>query len=238
MNNKQAQAIIHKTRDDYNRIAAHFSDTRYDNWTEIKWAMDYAKPGQNILDWGCGNGRLINLLRDKKIKYFGLDQSSKLLKHGKNRFSKEIKAGWVKFFLTDKRNKKFPVGFFDLVFMVASFHHLPDAKTRLELLKKVYSEMKIGGRLIVTVWNLGSDFAKQKESKGWREVRDSDFIIPWKNPQGKVEAERYYHHFFKDELGGLLIKIGFKIERLDYFDRTTWTDQKSGRNLVAVAVKL
>ena len=233
-----AQAIIHKTRDDYNRIAHHFSGTRYDNWPEIKWAMDYVKPEQNILDWGCGNGRLIHLLQDKDIKYFGVDQSSELLKHGKNRFPKEIKAGWVKFFLTDKKNKKFPADFFDLVFMVASFHHLPDEATRLELLKKVYGEMKIGGRLIITVWNLGSDFAKQKESKGWREVGVSDFIIPWKNPQGEVEVERYYHNFSKDELKGLLTKAGFKIERLDYFNKTNWVeDKKDSRNLVVVAVK-
>jgi len=66
----------------------------------------------------------------------------------------------------------------------------------------------------------------------------SDFIIPWKNPQGEVEVERYYHNFSKDELKGLLTKAGFKIERLDYFNKTNWVeDKKDSRNLVVVAVK-
>ncbi len=199
--------------------------------------MDHVKSGQNILDWGCGNGRLVHLLADRNVKYFGVDQSCELLKHAQHRFPKEIKAGWVKFFLTDKKPKKFPADFFDLVFMVASFHHLPSVDTRLKLLRDIYKEMKTGGKLIMTVWNLSSEFAKQKESKGWREVGDNDFIIPWKNPQGEVEVERYYHNFSQDELGELLLKVGFKIERLDYFATTTWVDKKGGRNLVAVAEK-
>ena len=234
---KEAVRIIHKTREDYNRIAKYFSYTRQRLWAELKWLKKFVKNGQNILDWGCGNGRLIFLLEGKKVRYFGTDQSDGLLKIAKKSFKKEIKAGWAKFYSTASKKKKFSENFFDLVFMVASFHHLPDKQSRTELLADVYRQLKPAGKLIITVWNLASDWAKVKAKKDWQKIGKNNFLIPWKNPQGKRLAERYYHHFSKEELSGLLKEIGFKVKKIDYSESASWTDKKGGRNLIAVAVK-
>ncbi len=229
--------IIHKTQEDYNRIAKYFSYTRQRLWEELKWLKKFIKNGQYILDWGCGNGRLIFLLNGKKVSYFGTDQSDELLKIAKKNFKKEIKEGWVKFFSTAKKKKKFAANFFDLVFMIASFHHLPDRQSRLELLADVYKQLKSGGKLIITVWNLESDWAKKKMDNSWKKIGDNDFLIPWKNPQGEMLAERYYHHFSKEELAGLLKESGFKIKSAEYGEKASWTDEKAGRNLIVVAAK-
>lgn len=234
---KEANQIIHKTREDYNRIAKYFSYTRQRLWEELKWLKKFVKNGQNILDWGCGNGRLIFLLEGSKVKYYGTDQSSKLLKIARKNFNQEIKDGWVKFYSTANKKKKFSANFFDLVFMIASFHHLPDKQSRMELLNDIYKQLKSGGKLIITVWNLASDWAKDKLKKDWKKVGENDFLIPWKNPEGKMIAERYYHHFSQQELGALLKEAGFKIKKLDYSERASWTDKKGGRNLIAVAFK-
>ncbi len=234
---KQAIEIIHKTREDYNHIAKHFSYTRKQLWPELGEFKKYIKDGQNILDWGCGNGRLIFLLEGKKVNYFGVDQSNGLLKIGKKTFNKEIKEGWVKFFSNAKKEKKFPDEFFDVVFMIASFHHLPDRDSRLDLLKKTFKEIKKGGNLIITVWNLESDWAKEKMKKGWQIIGENDFLVPWKNPDGEVLAERYYHHFSKEELDDLLKESGFKIKRLEFGERAVRPDKKGGRNLIAIVTK-
>ncbi len=258
-----AKDIIRQTRQAYNKIAHHFSGTRYDLWPELRQFAPLVKDGQNILDWGCGNGRLILLLKGKKVKYFGVDQSDELIKIAQKKYAAEIKEGWVKFFRAantpppatlmralragprppSKRGGQpaFPE-FFDLVFMVASFHHLPEKASRLALLKKIYKEMKQGGRLVMTNWNLDSDWAKKKIGRGiadWRKIGDNDFIIPWKNPRGAVEAERHYHCFAPDELRNLLKQAGFKVEKMgyDYMDKSQHTDKKGGRNLVTMAVK-
>lgn len=229
--------IIHKTREDYNRIAKYFSYTRQHLWTELEWLKKFVKNGQNILDWGCGNGRLVYLLENKNVNYFGTDQSVELLKIAKKSFKKEIKAGWVKFFSTASKKKKFPANFFDLVFMIASFHHLPDRQSRLDLLADMYKQLKPKGKLIITVWNLESDWAKNKINKDWKKIGDNDFLIPWKNPDGEVMVNRYYHHFSKEELSGLLKEAGFKIKSAEYGEKATWTDKKGGRNLIAVTQK-
>ncbi|MFA5061854.1 MAG: class I SAM-dependent methyltransferase [Patescibacteria group bacterium] len=229
--------IIQKTREDYNKIAKYFSDTRYDSWFELEQFKKLVKDGQNILDWGCGNGRLIFLLQSKNIKYFGIDQSENLIKIAKTKFSREVKKGRAKFFCTAKKRKSFPPGFFDLVFMVASFHHLPDKTSRLQLLTQAYKEMRKGGKIIITVWNLGSDWAKQKFKKDWQKIGENDFLIPWKNSQGELQCQRYYHHFSKEELRGLLKEAGFKVKKLDYYNKDNWTDEKIGRDLIAIAEK-
>jgi len=231
-----SKAIIHKTRQDYNLIAAKFSGTRFDLWEELKPFKKLIKDGQSILDWGCGNGRLIFLFQDKKIKYFGLDQSEELLKIAKIKWTKEIVDGKVSFFHTAIQDKKFDDNFFDLAFLIASFHHLPDEQTRLDLLNKIYKELKFGGKVIITVWNLESDWAKDKLKKDWKKIGENDFFIPWKSQDGEVLSERYYHHFSEVELRNILQKTGFKNIEMSYDSSGEFTD-KTGRNLVAIAEK-
>ncbi len=231
-------AIIKKTRDDYNKIAKHFSDTRNWVWPELKQIKDLIKDGQNILDWGCGNSQFLTFLKEKKIKYHGLDISKELLKLARKKWKALVKEGKAKFYCTGSREKKFPADFFDLVFMIASFHHLPDEKSRLDLLKKIYHEMRKKGHLVITVWNLESDWAKKKLKLDFKKIGENEYLIPWKNNKGEIETERYYHHFSKQELGDLLKITGFKVKSLDYFNQNTFSkDKKNSRNLVAVAVK-
>ncbi|MBI5728964.1 MAG: class I SAM-dependent methyltransferase [Candidatus Magasanikbacteria bacterium] len=227
--------IVQKTRDDYNKIAKHFATTRSRAWPEFDQFSALIKNGQRILDWGCGAGRLLMMLKNRPVEYFGIDQSIELLKIARRQYSKLIKAGRAHFYSTAAREKKFPPGYFDLVFMIASFFHLPDETSRQKLLAKTFRELKPGGKLVMLVWNLGSDWAKEKK-KEWKQIGEQDFLIPWKNQQGEVMAERYYHHFTPEELTGLLTQTGFVVERMDYF-AGKWSDSKGGRNLVAVALK-
>lgn len=227
--------IVSKTRDDYNKIAKHFAATRSHVWPEFDQFNALIKNGQRILDWGCGNGRLLMMLKNWEVKYFGIDQSIELLKIARRQYAESIKSGWAHFYLTARRSKKFSAEFFDLVFMIASFFHLPDESSRRQLLDKTFSELKHKGKLVILVWNLGSDWAQAKK-KEWKQIGEHDFLIPWKNSLGVVETERFYHHFTPEELSGLLKHAGFVIERLEY-SSGTWSDSKGGRNLAVVAVK-
>ncbi len=149
----------------------------------------------------------------------------------------EIKAGKAKFFCTGTKNKKFPAEFFDVVFIAATLHHLPSAASRFRILTEIHRTMKPRARIIITVWNLESDWAKEKIKQGSRRLKKNDYLIPWKNQEGRVMAMRYYHCFTKPELKQLLIKAGFKIEEIYNSKGNEKTDKRSARNLVAVARK-
>ncbi len=228
--------LIKKTRDDYNKIAKEYAATRPHVWGELLQFKPYLRPGQKILDWGCGHGRLIELLKDVDVEYFGIDQSIKQIQLAKKMFAPLLAKRTAHFFCTAHREKKFSKEFFDVEFMIASFFHLPNEKTRLQLLKKLFSELKPGGHLFITVWNLKSDWAKQKK-RGWKQITPNDFFIPWKDKKGAVMVERYYHHFEKNELKELLEKTGFTVESMEYQMSTSRGDGKSGRNIVVIAKK-
>jgi ubiquinone/menaquinone biosynthesis C-methylase UbiE len=223
--------IIHKTKKDYNRIAELFSCTRSYLWKELSQFEKYVKDGQNIFDWGCGNGRMLNLLKKRDVRYFGFDQSDELIKIAKEKWKAE--SGRAKFYSV---NRKFPDNFFDVVFLIASFNHLPDKKTRVDLLKKLRLQMKSGGVIIITVWNLRSDWAVSK-SEDWEEISKDEFIIPWRNSNREILCERYYHSFSSEELRELLLSAGFKIKNIFYDDEKLKVGVKNGRNLIAVAYK-
>lgn len=233
MQTLKSSAIIRKTKEDYNRIARHFSATRYAIWPEMKLLDKYCRKGQNALDWGSGTGRLVPLILGKGVNYFGLDQSAELLKIARARYAKEIKDGRVKFFNTAGRDKNFGSGFFDLAFLVASFHHLPDENSRLRLLKKIYHEMKSSGKMLITVWNVdgGWEGGRYKQKIG-----TGDYLIPWKNSAGKIICQRYLHAFTASELRNILKQAGFKIKKIGYY-AGGWTDKKRGNNLVAIGGK-
>ncbi|MDP7421594.1 MAG: class I SAM-dependent methyltransferase [bacterium] len=233
-------AIIRKTRDDYNRIAASFAGTREIIWPEMDRLKPLLRHGQVIMDWGCGNGRLLEIFEGKTITYYGLDQSEKLIKIARERLHDVTSTKkQVSFICTAEEEQSFPDHFFDLVFMIASLHHLPDSASRTGLLAKMYRQIKPGGRLIIMVWNLFSNWAENKIRRhSWKRIGEHDFLIPWKNSDRTVVCERYYHRFSMSEMRDLLEKTGFDLETLEYSgtgDSTVGPEE--GRNLIAVAVK-
>lgn len=229
--------IIAKTREDYNRIAPLYAATR-NAPRELEQFTKFIQPGQKILDWGCGNGRLVYLLKDKEVQYIGTDQSKVMIEIAKQDFASEVKAGWVQFICTEAEESSFGKDYFDLVFMVASFHHLPDEASRKQVLEKAYQELKKGGVIILTNWNLESDWAKEKFEKDWKKISPQDVLIPWKNQEGELLVERYYHHFTPEELSNLCVNAGFKVVE-HYFARgTEKTTSKEGKNLVVIAQKI
>lgn len=227
---------ITKTRQDYNSIADHFSVTRNHIWPELEQFKNLVKDGQNILDWGCGNGHLLEFFTGKDIKYFGVDISDKLIDLANKLYSDEIRTGRAQFFKTGDKAKDFSNDWFDLVFMIASFHHLPDRISRLKVLKKIYNEMKKRGKLIMINWNLKSDWAKEK--KDFEIINKQDFLIPWKDQAGNILCKRYYHHFYLDELEELLEETNFKVNNIGYFENNTFLVKKNNaKNLVVLAEK-
>lgn len=48
----------------YERIACHFSETRYKPWPKVADFLSNIPKGSFVLDIGCGNGKNLNLTTD------------------------------------------------------------------------------------------------------------------------------------------------------------------------------
>ncbi|MBU4421446.1 class I SAM-dependent methyltransferase [Candidatus Parcubacteria bacterium] len=226
MEKETALKIIEKNRESYNNIAKEFDASRQYSWLEFDLCAPYIKKESNILDIGCGNGRLYeHLITNYKLlitKYTGVDQSEELIKIAqKNYPDTNFKT------IKDVRRLQFEDGEFDFIAGIAFLHHIPDGEMRLEVLKEVYRVLAPGGTLFLINWNLWQWRLIKKYKLHLRDFfyqhNDLDAGDFWINFQG---TPRYYHHFTKSGLVRLCKKAGFKL-----------LSCKKGKNMILVLSK-
>ncbi len=211
---------------DYNEFSNEFNATRQNLWPELLEFEKYIKNGQKILDLGCGNGRLVNLLGNYDIEYVGSDISSDLLNYAKKQDFGKIKN--FQFIESDMLDLEFLDNSFDIIFLIASYHHLRIKSQRIKILEKMNKWLKKDGLIIMTNWNLFQrkyiKYIFNLEKKSW-----NDFLIPWKDKNGDVIANRFYHGFRLGELDKLAKNTQFKVLENRYSD--------TKRNIITVLSK-
>src|SRR3989338_9736178 len=75
MDKDYADYLVKKTQEDYNTIAEDFDRTRGRLWEGMERFAAAVDDGDAVLDFGCGNGRLLELFEGKTVDYTGIDQS-------------------------------------------------------------------------------------------------------------------------------------------------------------------
>ena len=232
----------------YEEIAEDFDATRKKYlWPELVKLASTVKDGDRVLDVGCGNGRLVEAFKDKKISYLGVDSSEKLVEAARNNFldsrlrgNDKEKSGNDKEEAVTRNDKssyefknadileldKLPEKDFDYVFCIAVLHHLPGEDLRVEALKQMEDKLKPNGKIILTVWNL---WRRPKFRKlifkygllkllGRNKMDFGDILFSWKNNRGERISRRYYHACRQAELGKNAAKAGLRPEK-QYYDQ-------------------
>jgi len=212
MERSYAEYILNKTKQDYNLIAEEYANTRHFTW-DIENLVQYVSPAERILDLGCGSGRLLEILRDKNIDYFGIDFSEKLIEIAKRNYPS------FKFQVANVLSLPFPNNFFDKIFSIRVLIHIPSKEFQLQFLNEAKRVLKPGGLLILTVWYLWKLRSKRNfflmiknaflKILGKSNLDFGDALIPW----GK-KAMRYYHYFTAGELKKLTEKSGLKVKKI------------------------
>lgn len=235
---KQTQKnLLDIVKRNYKEIADDFDTTRKKYlWPELIKLTEPVKDGDRILDLGCGNGRLIEAFKNKKISYLGVDNSEALIELAKKNYIREIpriKSGAKGVPSTAPRNNKWAVADileldklpekdFDYIFCIAVLHHLPGDDLKVKALEQMKNKIKNNGKIIITVWNLWSQVKFRKlifksfllKLCGKNKLDFGDILFDWKNNKGEKISQRYYHAFTKNELKKLATHAGFKIEKL------------------------
>ncbi len=257
MNESQAKEIMEISQKTYEMIAADFSATRNRIWPEMEILVKkYVRPGMKVLDVGCGNGRLIEVLPE--VEYWGVDASEGLvgeaLKHESIKTLKQ--EGKVNFKVLDMLELgKLGEKDFDVVFMFASLNHIAGEENRRRVLAEVKKILKPGGMAVVTNWNMWQvgagksiwrykfsifnfqfsnnfqffNFQTKRYGLGFRDV-----MTRWQSGDKKKQGELYYRAFGLGELRKLLMRAGFEVAENYYSlsgEKAHWWN---GRNVVTL----
>lgn len=216
MDKKQAEKIINLNRKTYNKIAKEFSETRNQLWPEINSFSDYIKKNQKILDLGCGNGRLIELIDNYQVDYLGVDYSKELIKEARKKHPN------YSFKIADAVNLPFNKNDFDLIFSIAVIHHIPTKTLRIKMVREINRVLKPGGKIIISTWNLNQPKyigeIKKSQPKDL-ELEERGWLKPW----GKDKKYfRYYYAFAKEEFINLFKEVGLRIQESKFSKYNYW----------------
>lgn len=194
------------------------------------------------MDLGCGNGRYFELMKDKEVDYFGVDNSEELIKIAREHYSDflETKAhsdqARARFKVKNCLELSFPNNYFDIGYSFAVLHHIPSEELRKKFLKEAERVLKPESYFIITVWNIWNDSKKKKKVRknnllrkvGLSQLGPNDI----KTSFGGLD-EVYLHCFKKKELINLIREVGFKVKKTGFID---WKNKKRA-NLYVVANK-
>lgn len=194
--------MLKKSLKSYVNIYDKFSDTRNYFWKDLSFLLEYITDNDNLIDIGCGNGRLLTGIGDKNIKYVGVDNCVPLLDIAKERHTRE-------FVVADALNLPFDNDCFDKAFSIAVIHHIPSKEYREQFVKEIYRVLKKDGICCISFWK---NVEKKYIPFFWKMFLDKgDYFVPFKNEKGRVLGVRYVHIFDLDEFSKLAEDIGFTI---------------------------
>jgi len=229
MKKEVVKKILEETEIGYDLISEKFSQTRNKFWGSLAFIKKYVKESEKVLDFGCGNGRLLELFDNKSIEYKGVDISEKLIESARQKYGDRKNVKFIKIL----PSTKFKNNQFNAIYSIAVFHHIPSEKLRSETAEELFKITNKNGYIIITAWNLWQLKYRKNIFDNWKnkilgksKLNWNDCWITFTDNQGKV-FNRYHHAFTKRDLNNLFEKAGFKIEKI----------KKIGGNIVLVGKK-
>lgn len=218
MKKESVEKLLALVKNSYQEIAASFDvSRRKELWPEAKRLAEEVRDGQSVLDAGCGNGRLLEGLSGREINYVGFDNSSALIEKARENYpGRHFKVVDI---LEEDVSDKLPIKKFDHIFCLAVLSHVPSQELRQTALQNLVFCLAPGGRLVLSVWNLGAKNKYQRLlfCQRWRrilgrtEMGSRDLVFPWKDSRGREIGQRYYHVFNRQELKRLARHSGLKL---------------------------
>jgi trans-aconitate methyltransferase len=159
------------------------------------------KPGERVLDLGCGTGHLAKKIQEQGAEVVGIDASPDMIAQAKENYPE------LDFNVANGANFSFHEPF-DAVFTNATLHWIHDADG---VIKSVYKSLKPGGRFVGEFGGKGNNRLMMAATATVLKKHDrvkGDFVHPWFYPSTA-------------EYAATLEAGGFRVTYMAHFDRQT-----------------
>lgn len=176
----------------YEKIAQHFSDTRFKIWNAPYEFISSLPAGSHVVEVGCGNGK--NMIVRDDLHFDGCDLSKEFVKICQEKKLNVIEA--------NNLNIPYKDNTYDFTLSVAVIHHLFTKENRLQAIKELIRITKPEGKIFIEVW------AFEQGEKSKFNFKEHDLLVPFKDKVTReVLGERFYHMFTENELEELVQQI-------------------------------
>jgi tRNA (uracil-5-)-methyltransferase TRM9 len=227
----------------YAAFAGDFARTRRSWPPGFDVILSYLPPGTNVMDLGCGNGRLLAFLaaRGWHGRYLGVDSNPHLLSLAQEaaQHCPAIEAAFLRADLLDDLAWRTSLGGSPpaRIVCLAVLHHIPGRSNRARFLAGCAALLPPGGLVILSTWQfLGAERLRGRilpwTTVGLRpeDVEPGDYLLGW---GGGAAGHRYCAAIDEADLGALAAEAG--LARVDTFR----ADGKEGNlNLYGVFERL
>jgi tRNA (uracil-5-)-methyltransferase TRM9 len=225
MDSKTCAFLADLNRDFYAAFAGEFARTRRGWPPGFDVILAYLPPGTNVLDLGCGNGRLLAFLgaRAWRGSYTGVDNDPHLLSLAEEAalHCPSIESAFLQADLLDDLTWRTSLACRAPASIVslAVLHHIPGRSSRVRFMASCAELLPAGGHLVLSTWQfLGTGRLRERilpwTTVGLRpeDVELGDYLLAW----GEGAAgRRYCASIDEPELNALAAEAG--LERVDSF---------------------
>jgi len=219
----------------FSSIAFEFDVTRVKPWSEVYFLSRF---GGLIVDLGCGSGRHSMALVNEGCEVLAVDISPLMVKICLSKIRFNSRYGFINGVVCDINFLPFKSCSIDHALCLATIHHIPLFKCRLDALNEIYRVLKKSGILILSVWALYQRrfirlLPKMLLNYIFRRVKEyGDVYIPWKSRRGVYL--RFHHLFSRGEFLKLCRSSKF---HLAYFYGKSFRRTRFSENHVAILFK-
>ncbi|XP_073994305.1 class I SAM-dependent methyltransferase fire dancer isoform X2 [Rhodnius prolixus] len=157
-------------------------------WPRVTHFLNQLEMGAIVCDVGCGSGKYLSV--NPFAFNIGVDRCARLVEAASMEQNEVL--------LCDNLSLPFKDESFDAVLSTAVVHHFATSERRIGAIKELARVLKIGGRLVITVWAM-----EQRR----RKFESQDVLVPWHRSQNlsahsleitpttaSSEEEQTYHH--------------------------------------------
>uniref|UniRef100_A0AAR5PKU7 Methyltransferase type 11 domain-containing protein n=1 Tax=Dendroctonus ponderosae TaxID=77166 RepID=A0AAR5PKU7_DENPD len=157
------QTYVHEVYEQY------YDNPRSKPWPKVQEFLEKLEPGALVCDVGCGNGKYLKV--NKSIYNLGGEKSNRLSDLARQKQNEVIRL--------DNLALPFKDNCFDTVLSLSVIHHFATTDRRVSSLREMARVLRVGGRMIITVWAMEQDH---------RKFESQDVLVPWRRPRFKASC--------------------------------------------------